>query len=56
MFLNTLARFIALSVIVFFLGATSVRGQMAAIAPNLAMILILILVFHLAKRSAYKRK
>jgi len=29
---------------------------MAAIAPIVAMILILILVFQLAKRSAYKRK
>ena len=29
---------------------------MAAIAPILAMILILALVFHLAKRSAYRQK
>ena len=29
---------------------------MAAIAPPLAIILILILVFYLAKRSAYRRK
>jgi hypothetical protein len=29
---------------------------MAAIAPPLAIILILALVFYLAKRSAYRRK
>lgn len=56
MFSNTLARFIALIVMAYFLGATSVRGQLAAIAPSLAMILILILGYNLAKRSAYKPK
>lgn len=56
MFSNTIARLIALSVTVIFLGATSLRGEMAAIAPNLAMIISLLLVFHLAKRRAYKRK
>jgi hypothetical protein len=29
---------------------------MAAIAPILAMILILVIVFYIAKRSAYKHK